>query len=65
MESENNILTTGTWVINPAGDIYAITLNAEDAMYNDVWGIIECNEDGLFIVSFEYPQAQVFSTSCG
>ena len=65
VESENNILTTGTWVINPVNGVYIITLNAEDAVYNDTWLIIECNEDGLLIVSVEYPQAQVFSTNCG
>ena len=65
VQSENNILTTGTWELLLTNNAYIITLNAEVAEYNDSWVIYDCDEEmGLTIGSIEYPQADIYSVDC-
>ncbi|BAO74332.1 hypothetical protein [Winogradskyella sp. PG-2] len=64
VQSENNILTTGTWDLLIANNAYIINLNAEEAEYNDTWLIGDCDEEGLTIASIEYPQAEIYSVDC-
>ena len=65
VQSENNILTTGTWELLLTNNAYIINLNAEVAEYNDSWVIYDCDEEmGLTIGSIEYPQADIYSVDC-
>ena len=64
VQSDNDILTTGTWVLSPGGDAVIIVLNAEVAEYNDSWLIFDCDEDDLEIISLEFPQAEINSFNC-
>jgi hypothetical protein len=64
VQSDNDILTTGTWVLSPGGDAVIIVLNAEVAEYNDAWLISDCDEDDLEIISLEFPQAEIYSINC-
>ena len=64
LQSENNLLTTGTWDILPANNAYTINLNATLAEYNDTWLIVDCYEEELIIVSIDYPQANIYAVNC-
>ena len=65
VQSENNILTTGTWELILTNNAYIINLNAEVAEYNDSWVIYDCDEEmGLTIGSIDYPQAEIYSVNC-
>ena len=65
VQSDNNILTTGTWVLLLTNNAYIINLNAEAAEYNDTWVVYDCNEQiGLTIGSIDYPQAEIYSVNC-
>jgi hypothetical protein len=65
VQSDNNILTTGTWDLIAANNDYIINLNAELSEYNDVWLIGDCDEEmGLTIGSIDYPQAEIYSVNC-
>jgi len=64
VQSDNDILTTGTWDLLIANNAYIINLNAEVAEYNDTWSIFDCDEDDLEIQSLEFPQAEIYSFNC-
>ena len=67
MQTDNNILTTGTWdllLVNNGNDLM-INLNAAVSEYNDSWIILDCDEEeGLSIGSIDYPQADIYVVSC-
>ena len=62
--SDNNILTTGTWNFLLINNDLTINLNADLAVYNDTWLIVNCDEEGLTIESINYPQAEIDSIDC-
>jgi hypothetical protein len=65
VQSDDNLLTTGTWDLIAANNAYIINLNAELSEYNDVWLIGDCDEEmGLTIGSIDYPQAEIYSVNC-
>ena len=62
-----SILTTGTWSIYlEDNNTFNITLNADDAVYNDQWIVTQCdvNTPIIELESLVYPQADIFSTNC-
>ena len=65
--TNGNLLTSGTWVIEAVNNTFYITLNADDAVYNDQWIVTQCDQtnESIVIESLVYPQAEIFSTNCG
>ena len=65
VQSDNNILTTGSWEFEVTNNAYTISLNAEASEYNDTWVVYDCNEQiGLTLGSIDYPQAEIYSVDC-
>ena len=64
-----SLLTSGTWSVSvtPENDTFYVTLNADDAVYNDQWIVTQCdvNNQSIELESLVYPQAEIFSTNCG
>ena len=65
--TNGSLLTSGTWVIEAVNNTFYITLNADDAVYNDQWIVTQCDQtnESIVIESLVYPQADIFSTNCG
>jgi len=62
-----SILTTGTWSIYlEDNNTFNITLNADDAVYNDQWIVTQCdvNTPIIELESLVYPQADIFAINC-
>ena len=65
VQSDNNILTTGTWEFEMNNNAYTINLSAELSEYNDTWVVYDCDEEiGLTLGSIDYPQAEIYSVNC-
>ena len=65
VQSDNNILTTGTWEFGMTNNAYTINLSAELTEYNDTWVVYDCDEEiGLTLGSIDYPQAEIYSVDC-
>jgi hypothetical protein len=65
VQSDNNILTTGTWEFEMTNNAYTINLSAELTEYNDTWVVYDCDEEiGLTLGSIDYPQAEIYSVDC-
>ena len=65
VQSDNNILTTGTWEFGMTNNAYTINLSAELTEYNDTWVVYDCDEEiGLTLGSIDYPQAEIYSVNC-
>jgi hypothetical protein len=65
VQSDNNILTTGTWEFGMTNNAYTINLSAELTEYNDTWVVYDCDEEiGLTLGSIDYPQAVIYSVNC-
>ena len=65
VQSDNNILTTGTWEFEMNNNAYTINLSAELSEYNDTLVVYDCDEEiGLTLGSIDYPQAEIYSVNC-
>ena len=65
VQSDNNILTTGTWEFEMNNNAYTINLSAELSEYNDTWVVYDCDEEiGLTLGSIDYPQAEIYTVNC-
>lgn len=63
VQSDDNLLTSGTWNIVTGIDTFYLTLNANSPNYDDEWVVTVCDES-LEMQSLVSPQAELYSTDC-